>query len=118
MSALAPELILEAIRDMDDEQRRELRDLLGHSGSRRCPDLLTVRQAAEMASCSPETVRRAIRADQIPRRLVAGKFLIAFQDYESWINRGKPTQISCGTHVASRNKTGSSTCVAEALKSL
>jgi excisionase family DNA binding protein len=45
----------------------------------------TIAQAAGAAGCSPDTVRRAIRSDELPAALVDGRYAITQDDLEAWV---------------------------------
>jgi excisionase family DNA binding protein len=64
------------VRDVVREELRPLRELLEQLAPRASDDLLTVRQAAELAHVHPNTVRNWIEDGQLPRRRSGRKYLV------------------------------------------
>lgn len=87
MSALAPSLVLDAIREMSAQERHELRELLalsipdGNAGA----TLLTVQEAAHHAACHVETLRRAIRSGALHASQVGSTWRVAPADLKTWM---------------------------------
>jgi excisionase family DNA binding protein len=85
VSALAT-LVLEAIREMSDEERHELSTLLVLSTPDQAPDaFLTVQQAARVAACHVETIRRAIRSQALRASQVGSTWRVAETDLKDWM---------------------------------
>lgn len=55
-------------------------------------ELLSPAQAAELAQCHNDTVRRAIEADFLPAQRVGRNWIIKRKDVEAWIEAGRPNR--------------------------
>jgi excisionase family DNA binding protein len=55
--------------------------------------LLTLGEAAEHVNCSTKTLRRAIGANRLPRRMVGNELRLSMDDLERWTN-GAPIESS------------------------
>ena len=88
MSALAPSLVLEAIREMSAQERCELRELLTAAMpvQRDETTLLTVQAAARYAACHVETIRRAIRSRALRASQVGPTWRVAESDLKAWMS--------------------------------
>jgi hypothetical protein len=61
------------------------------------PDLLTLRQAAEVSGRSVESVRHAAKRNRFPTVMVAGHRLVAVRDLEAWAS-ARPARVSPAAH--------------------
>lgn len=109
MSALAPSLVLEAIREMSDQERHELCELLAISAPDKKAEaaLLTVQEAARRAVCHAETIRRAIRSHALHASQVGSTWRVTEADLEDWMTAPTPARDR-GTSVRSRQQRGRS----------
>jgi excisionase family DNA binding protein len=55
-------------------------------------ELLSPAQAAEIAVCHNDTVRRAIEAGFLPAQRVGRNWIIKREDVEAWIKAGRPNR--------------------------
>jgi excisionase family DNA binding protein len=110
MSALAPELILEAVREMSTAHRAELARLLevASSASPQPVMLLTVAEAAQMLAVSPKTIRRRIQSGDLPASRVGSAVRIRGSDVERLLTEDG-TQANPGPGRGRRQRT-STTC--------
>lgn len=53
-------------------------------------ELLSPAQAAEIAECHNDTIRRAIEAGFLPAQRVGRNWIIKREDVQAWIEAGKP----------------------------
>lgn len=106
VSALAPSLILDAVREMAVHERAELRALLSaedyaESSQQVAAEFLTVAEAASHVRSHAETIRRAIRAGSLPANRVGSSWRIRQTDLDSWINQ---TPSECLRHTGARRR--------------
>ena len=125
MSALAPSLVLEAIREMSDQERYELCELLAISAPDKKAEaaLLTVQEAARHAVCHAETIRRAIRSHALHASQVGLTWRVTEADLKEWMTaptpapdrntsgrsrqqrgRSAPGSVGCSVPAATREK--------------
>ena len=55
-------------------------------------ELLSPAQAAEIAKCHNDTIRRAIEAGFLPAQRVGRNWIIQRSDLQVWIESGKPNR--------------------------
>lgn len=55
-------------------------------------ELLSPAQAAEIAECHNDTIRRAIESGFLPAQRVGRNWIIKRKDVEAWIEAGRPNR--------------------------
>lgn len=60
-------------------------------------ELLSPAQAAELADCHNDTIRRAIEAGFLPAQRVGRNWIIKRKDVGTWIKAGRPNRRRGGT---------------------
>lgn len=66
-------------------------------------ELLSPAQAAEIAECHNDTVRRAIEAGFLPAQRVGRNWIIKREDIRVWIKAGKPNRRRGSKHESEDN---------------
>jgi excisionase family DNA binding protein len=61
-------------------------------GNSMAEELLSPAQAAEIARCHNDTIRRAIEAGFLPAQRVGRNWIIKRKDVEEWIEAGRPNR--------------------------
>jgi excisionase family DNA binding protein len=108
MSA-ASEMLLEAVRAMTEEERAELRALLGlHVPVSEPGELLTVERAAEHVGCHVETLRRAIRSGRLQAARVGSQWRVGPEALAEWMVAPAPARASGGRRPGRRQPRPSS----------
>jgi excisionase family DNA binding protein len=66
-------------------------------------ELLSPAQAAELAACHNDTIRRAIEAGFLPAQRVGRNWIIKHKDVEAWIEAGSPNRRRKSSHESDEN---------------
>ena len=61
-------------------------------------ELLSPAQAAEIAECHNDTIRRAIESGFLPAQRVGRNWIIKREDVQAWIEAGKPNRRRGSRH--------------------
>ncbi len=67
-------------------------------------ELLSPAQAAEIAECHNDTIRRAIEAGYLPAQRVGRNWIIKRKDVEAWIKEGRPNRRRGKSHESEENE--------------
>lgn len=113
MSALAPELVLDAMREMTATQLAEIASLLGNAVQKDEPTLLlTVAGAARIAVVSEKTIRRKIAAGDLKGCRVGASVRIQRDELERYLASSAPASPAAVDRPRRRRIGGSGTVAA------